>query len=69
MNINGVEYVSIQRLKLMASGLMSEDSENPEYDRALSELIGEADPVQGLPLDIRAEQVLNEIRFAKEFRK
>ncbi len=63
MNINGVEYVSVQRLKIMAVGLLSENGENPEYDRALSELIAEADPVYGMPLDIRADQMLNDLRF------
>ena len=69
MNINGVEYVSIQWLKFFAVDLLSEQDENPEYDRALSELIAGADPADGLPLDIRAAQVLNELRFVRDSRK
>lgn len=46
----------------MAAGLVSEDFENPEYDRAISELIGSAFGVEGEPLDITAERIRGEVR-------
>lgn len=69
MNINGVAYVSVQALKFRAVDLMSEHDENPEYDRALSELIAEIDPVPSMPLDQRADQILTDLRFIRDSRR
>lgn len=50
----------------IAARLASEDGENEEYDRALSELIADAFLQDETPLKAAAELVLTDIRLAQK---
>lgn len=45
-----------------ARGLMSDDGENPEYDRALAELLARIWPVADMPTDVRASFIEHDMR-------
>jgi len=45
-----------------ALGLLSENGENPEYDRALADLLAELDPFDGQPHSERSDEILADLR-------
>jgi hypothetical protein len=54
--------IALSTLKRIAASLLSEDGENPEYDRALSELVTDA---AGLSMEF-ASATLVELRNLRE---
>ena len=52
--------VSLTTAVKEAKGLKSEDGENPEYDRALWELVARLFPEIGVPTGERAEDIRKE---------
>lgn len=61
MTINN--YVNVHDLAHHAARLLSEDGENPEYDRAIAELMCEA---YGLPLTDNKDDVLAQLRVIRK---
>lgn len=56
----GLQSVTRQEMIAAACGLASDDGENPEYDRALAELIARCFPVTG-DTDTDAADAIEEI--------
>ena len=54
-------YATFEDLIYEARQLKSEDGENPEYDRALCELIARAFPIFDMPTFERAQEIRKEL--------
>lgn len=54
--------VSYALMVSLATELLTEDDSNPEYDRALFELIARSFPVVGMPTGERAVQIEQDVR-------
>ena len=55
------DKMQIRYLKDRAKDLAAEGNENPEYNRALCELIGEVDFREDVPLSERTNEIASEL--------
>jgi hypothetical protein len=60
--------IELDAIYFVAVDLLSEDGENPEYDRAIADMVAEIDAIDGMDLDTRSGMVANDLRRMKKER-